>query len=294
MEPVFSATVAAGDRAFALSVTEEDVTQVYPGLFRYTVSAAEAGSTVALFRTNTYEYAPGVPLHAKEVALSKAGEWERDIRNDPAGFTVRHAGKPAKPRMTPILQKAGAVIVQASPRADGNSGTLAQWAEEAVQGCGMDAAVIYPHDMDIRECIGCYQCFNTGTCTFDDDMTAVIDAVARCRLLVICTPVYTNTVPANLKLLIDRFQAYYAAQTLGVAVPAKARGIILSVAGRPGQENFLCIKKVLVPFMHIANIVPSGEVFIDGVDRVRDIREIAGCKERVQDLVAKCLKTQIT
>ena len=143
--------------------------------------------------------------------------------------------------------------------------------------------------MDIRECIGCYQCFNTGFCIFDDDMAGVFDAIARAGLVVICTPVYTNTVPANLKVLIDRFQAYYAAQSLGAAAPVKAKGVILSVSGRPGQENFTCTRKVLMPFMNIAGIRPSGEVFIDGVDRSGDIREIPGCRDRIVKMIRECL-----
>jgi len=144
--------------------------------------------------------------------------------------------------------------------------------------------------MDIRECIGCYQCFNTGFCIFDDDMTAVFEEIGSAGLVVICTPVYTNTVPANLKLLVDRYQARYAAQSLGMAVTGTTKGIILSVSGRPGQENFTCTKKVLAPFMDIAGIRPSGDVFIDGVDRFHDIREIPGCRERVKKLVGDCLR----
>jgi multimeric flavodoxin WrbA len=288
MEQILSRDIRAGDRPFSLSVEIEDLPALYPGFLRYTVALRSGDTTIALFRTNSYEYAPGVPLRAEEVALRKADQWERDLRKDPDGFLEQHTQKRA--RTIPRLQS-HIVIVQASPRADGNSSTLAQWAEEAARNAGMSVAVLYPHDMDIHECIGCYQCFNTGTCIYDDDMTGIIDLVSQCRLLVICTPVYTNTVPANLKLLIDRFQAYYAAQTLDPGIPGDTRSIILSVAGRPGQVNFTCIKKVLVAFMHIAGITPAGEVFIDGVDRFHDIREIPGCKERVEGLVRESLRS---
>jgi hypothetical protein len=42
--------------------------------------------------------------------------------------------------------------------------------------------------------------------------------------------------------------------------------------------------------MHIAGITPSGEVFIDGVDRFHDIKEIPDCRERVEILVTQCVR----
>jgi multimeric flavodoxin WrbA len=287
MEQILLRDIIAGNRSFSLSVQKEDFSSLYPGFFRYTLSVSDSIRTRAVFRTNTYEYAPGVPLRAEDVALQKAGQWEADLREDPDMFLERHKTVPETKREASHVDVA---IVQASPRADGNSSTLALWAEGAARDLGMTVEVIYPHDMDIHECIGCYQCFNTGTCIYDDDMAGIIDLISRSRLLIICTPVYTNTVPSNLKLLIDRFQAYYAGQTLGGSAPVNRKGLILSVAGRPGQVNFTCIKNVLVAFMHIAGITPSGEVFIDGVDRFHDIKEIPDCRERVETLVTQCVR----
>lgn len=274
--------ITAGGKAFQLVLEKEDLTATYPGFFRYTLMARQAGSPVALFRTNTYEYAPGIELRAEEVAREKAAEWERDLRDDPAGFLERNA--PAA-RAATGYPHADIVIIQGSPRAGGNSGTLAGWVEDTAQAHKVPYTIFYPHDMDIRECIGCYQCFNTGSCIYDDDMAGIIAAVSGCRLLVICTPVYTNAVPANLKMLIDRFQAYVAAQTLRMASPGKTNGVILSVSGRPGQENFQCVRKELTAFFNIAGIRPAGNLFIDGVDRIHDIRDLPGIREKVAALI---------
>ena len=180
--------------------------------------------------------------------------------------------------------------VQGSPRGDGNSSILAAWAKEAATEKEKTVNVIYPHDMDIRPCIGCYQCYNTGTCTFEDEMAETIATVRHCRVLVVCTPVYTNTVPGGLKVMIDRFQAYHAERTIAPPEGGKpVTGILLAVAGRKGQENFTCVQKVIGPFMRNIGIEPRGEVLVDGTDELGDIRKIPGLKEKVQVLVKSLL-----
>jgi multimeric flavodoxin WrbA len=181
------------------------------------------------------------------------------------------------------------VIFQGSARADGNCGILTGWASEAAKGAGRTTRVIYPHDLDIHCCIGCYQCYNSGTCVFDDDMAGIIDAVRGARLIIVCSPVYTNTVPAGLKLFIDRMQAYHAERTLSSG-RSKKLGILFSVAGRKGGDNFTCITKVIIPFFQNLGIEPAGQVLIDSVDAVRDIRKLPGREDEVKKLVSAALR----
>ena len=122
----------------------------------------------------------------------------------------------------------------------GNCSILAGWAVDAAHELGRTAQVIYPHDMDIRCCIGCYQCYNTGSCVFDDDMGSIIDAIRESSLLVVCSPVYTNTVPGGLKLLIDRCQAYHA-ERVTVRRADRTKRIDLFCRGKErGGEFYLC------------------------------------------------------
>jgi len=149
--------------------------------------------------------------------------------------------------------------------------------------------VVYLDDLSIHPCIGCYQCYNTGTCTFDDDMTDLIRALRSASLLVICTPVYTNTVPGGLKIFIDRCQAYHAEKNLFTGGGEK-KGLLLSVAGRKGTANFTCVKGVVISFMRNLGIRYTGEVLLDGMDNVRDVRTLPGIQGKIGGLVRDAFK----
>jgi len=284
-EPLKRVLVKSGEGEYLLTLDREDFSALYPGMVRYVLAIREGDHLRALFRTNTFEYSPLSPLAAETAAREKAVQWEQELATDPSGIFRNYP--PALARQS-LEAAADLVIIQGSPRPDGNCGILTGWASEAAKGAGRTIRVIYPHDLDIHCCIGCYQCYNTGTCVFDDDMAGIIDAVRGARLIIVCSPVYTNTVPAGLKLVIDRMQAYHAERTL-FGGRSKKLGILFSVAGRKGGDNFTCIKKVIIPFFQNLGIEPAGQVLIDSVDAVRDIRKLPGREDEVKRLVSAAL-----
>jgi multimeric flavodoxin WrbA len=277
--------IESAEGTFTLTLLKEDFSGVYPGMVRYTLTVTRGTDVVASFRTNTYEYSPTCPLDAETFAIQKAGAWEKALRTEPRKFILSHQ---LEPRRSPPPVTTDVVVIQGSPRADGNCGILAGWAVASAHESGKTAQVIFPHDMEIHACIGCYQCYNSGSCTFDDDMTGFLHALRHAALIIVCTPVYTNTVAGGLKLLIDRCQAYHAERMLAGGGPSP-KGLLFSVAGRKGHSNFACVTGVVGPFMRNIGIVPSGEILIDDVDEHRDVRSIAGLEEKVRTAVRKCM-----
>lgn len=281
-EPLKNVLVKSGEAEYLLTLDREDFSALYPRMVRYVLAIREGERLRAVFRTNTFEYSPLSPLAAETAAREKAAEWEQDLATDPAGIFRNEPAEPARRQPGPATDL---VIIQGSPRPDGNCGILAGWAAEAAKEAGRTSQVIYPHDLDIHCCIGCYQCYNTGTCVFDDDMQSIIDAVREAGLLIVCSPVYTNTVTGGLKLVIDRMQAYHAERTL-FGGKGRQKGILFSVAGRKGGDNFTCVTKVITAFFRNLGIEPTGQVLIDSVDAIKDIRTLPGREDEVKGLVS--------
>ncbi len=277
--------VAGGDRTYTLVLTRRDLPSLYPGLQLFTVRLLLGDQTFALFRTNSYEYSPTDPLDAETVARTEARDWEDQLSRDPEAFFAAHLEKVGSP---PDSGRPDVLIIQGSPRADGNCSIIAGWAAAAAEKAGRSAEVVFPHDLWITGCIGCYQCYNTGFCTFNDDMAEIIRSLRHARLLVICTPVYTSTVPGELKLVIDRFQAFHAEMTLAGTFRHR-NGLLFSVAGRTGKENFTCVTRVINDFMENLGIRPSGTILVDEIDRLRDVRNVPGLEDRIRAAVSGAL-----
>ena len=275
---------------YRLILEKADLSTLYPGMVMYSVRVMNDDRTVGLFRTNSYEYTPVMQLDAETAALRKAEEWEQSIRTAPGDFheifdhTEDLKGKEEK--------GPDVVVIQGSPRVDGNSGVLASLAAEEVKHLGMTVEVVYPDEMDIRACIGCYQCYNTGTCTFTDDMNWFIPMIRHAALVIVCSPVYTNTVPGGLKILIDRCQAYHAERALTGRKPG-AKGLLFAVAGRKGEANFTCLLRVIGAFLAITGVEPAGRILIDGMDELRDVRKVAGIDGQVKSAVQEALRGKV-
>jgi NAD(P)H-dependent FMN reductase len=292
--------ISAGGRSFLLRMWEEDLGEVYPGMTRYSVELFEGEKVLSAFRTNSFEYAPTMTYGAKEVAERTFARWEQDLAADFQGFLESITTREFATIHVPPSPQA-VVVIQGSPRPGGNCSILASWVADEVQRLGRGVQVVFPHDMDIHPCIGCYQCYNTGACIYEDDMTAILAAVGGCRLLVVCTPVYTNTVPAGTKALLDRFQALHASRTLNQSqvlnasgticrLPhTRARGILMSVAGRKGKENFTCISRVVGAFFSLLGIGAEEPLLLDGMDEIRDVRTIPGLETMVRESIRNAL-----
>lgn len=275
---------SAAEGRSCLALYREDLSDVYPGLLRYSVVLESGGRESVVFRTNTYEYAPGVPLEAEEVANLEMERWE-SILSSGGELPGALQGTKGRRRAT---ETADVLVIQGSPRPSGNCSILARYVKEISEALGKSVKVLFPADMDIKPCIGCYRCYNYGECTFDDDMEEVIQCLHRALLVVVCSPVYTNTVPGPLKNLLDRCQEYHARRTLGTKSERK-RGIIIGVAGRTGEEPFDCVVRVVNAFMRNLDIEPSSTLLFGGMDMLRDVEKAPDARSRVEEVVKMAL-----
>lgn len=119
------------------------------------------------------------------------------------------------------------LMVNGSPRADGNTAVALREMEKIFAAEGVEAETIQIGNKDIRGCIACGTCFEKGKCVFDDLVNEVQPKFEACDGLVVASPVYYASANGTLISFLDRL--FYSApfdksMKVGASVVVARRG----------------------------------------------------------------------
>jgi multimeric flavodoxin WrbA len=99
------------------------------------------------------------------------------------------------------------LALQASPRKEGNTVTLARAFLEGLKSGGVKrVSEVFLDELEIHPCTNCDACRREGGpfCVFDDGMSPLYRRFIEADLVVLASPVYWWSISAQLKLFIDR------------------------------------------------------------------------------------------
>ena len=82
------------------------------------------------------------------------------------------------------------LMLNGSPRAEGNTYTALHEMEHIFQAEGIETEILHIGHKDIRGCIGCRKCKENGKCVFDDIVNETAVKLEECDGLVVGSPVY--------------------------------------------------------------------------------------------------------
>ena len=171
--------------------------------------------------------------------------------------------------MTKILAIAG------SARRHGNSDTLLEKALEGIREAepGAEIETLIPYQLAITPCRSCDGCFKTGRCVVKDELQELYPRFEACDHLVVASPLYFTSVPGHLKVLIDRFQCYWARRTLLEDPPQPRRsGMFLCVGAMTRQRYYKSALTVVKTWMLELNMACAVSRFYPGLDGRKDVQ----------------------
>ena len=99
-------------------------------------------------------------------------------------------------------------VITSSLRAKSTSKTLMN---EMVKGLKEhnEVKIIDISRMNLKYCIGCMTCQDTGKCVLNDDVKDVIEDVNSADTLIFVTPIYYYSISGQLKTFLDRMNPLY-------------------------------------------------------------------------------------
>lgn len=119
------------------------------------------------------------------------------------------------------------LILNGSPRANGNTSVAVREMENVFKASGVDVETIQIGSKNIRGCIACNRCATTGKCAFDDAVNEIAEKFERADGLVVASPVYYASANATLVACLDRlFYSTHFDKTMkvGASVACARRG----------------------------------------------------------------------
>ncbi len=102
------------------------------------------------------------------------------------------------------------LILEGSPRRNGNSAILSEEFARGAQEVGCSVEKVYIAGKRIAGCLGCNACYrNGGACVQKDDMAEIRERMLAADVIVLASPVYFYSMTAQMKTVIDRTYAFY-------------------------------------------------------------------------------------
>lgn len=161
------------------------------------------------------------------------------------------------------------VILNGSPRKNGNTSALAESFAKGAEGAGNTVTEFFLDRMEIHGCKGCFGGHSSKECPCvqKDDMAQIYPAVRECDVLVLATPLYYWNMSGQIRTAIDRLFALEEGD--GNVLRGHGRSsVLLMVAEGNGFEDVLTYYNHLMEHLRWKNL---GHVLAGGVGAVGDI-----------------------
>ena len=97
-----------------------------------------------------------------------------------------------------------ALLINGSPRAKGCTYTALSELKRTLETEGIETELLHIGNQNIRGCIACRKCFETGKCVFDDVVNEVAPKLAEADAFVIGCPVYYASPAGGAISFMDR------------------------------------------------------------------------------------------
>ncbi|MFH1868042.1 MAG: flavodoxin family protein [Candidatus Omnitrophota bacterium] len=163
--------------------------------------------------------------------------------------------------------------IAASARSRGNSEALLDEALKGARSKKAKTEKIVLNMLGIALCGACGRCHRTGKCHIKDDMAAIYDKLKEADAVIVASPVYFGSVPAQLKAMIDRCQPVWVEDFIIKKRKPKLtrKGVFISVSGHSKRSFFNNSKEIIEIFFMILGIKLYRDMYVPNLEHANDV-----------------------
>jgi multimeric flavodoxin WrbA len=165
--------------------------------------------------------------------------------------------------------------LNSSPRRGGNSDTLLDRFLEGCSDQGTAVEKITIEGLDISLCSESeyFKCDKRGYSPVKDDMELIYPKVEQAVGIVVASPVFFGSVPAQLKKVIDRFQSVWVAREMKKmkVFDKRKKAAFLCVSASNRVKFFEDSRSVVRNFFATINAETSCELYVPGFEKKAEV-----------------------
>ncbi len=185
------------------------------------------------------------------------------------------------------------LAISGSPRRHGNSEIILDAAILGAAFEGAATAKIIVNDLCLNPCQGCSRCYGAAGCFISDDIHVIYRRINEADGIIISSPVYFGSLPAQLKMMVDRFQPQWLLRDSPrkpINTRKKRSGIFLCVAGQNKAKFFRNSENVVRNLYALLGVEYLGHVFCGGVNDRGEINKEKTALKKAFDLGARLVR----
>lgn len=161
------------------------------------------------------------------------------------------------------------VILNGSPRANGNTAALLEAFAEGAVDAGNSVLPFFLQRLKIASCLGCYGGGKdpASPCVQKDDMDEIYPAYKKADYVVLASPLYFWNISGQLKCAFDRLFAV-TEESPDLATPPKKAMLIMAAQGDGFEETVFWYNGIM---KHLG-WTDCGQVLASGVEKPGDVK----------------------
>ncbi len=168
------------------------------------------------------------------------------------------------------------LVVSCSPRKNGNTELLLKEASKGASDAKADVEFLRLQEFKIHPCLECLSCHKSGKCVINDDMQVLYPKLIDMDAIILGSPIFFMSIPAQGKAFIDRHQPFWVMKYLLkrefiLKERISRQGAFISIGGTKLTHLFDGAIQVVKSFFKVMEIEYRNELLIKGIDQDGEI-----------------------